>query len=310
MPTPGDTFATFVREVWLPEIITTQYFNSSFFDPDTAIFEHKDPPAGTQITKAYTYDVTDNTETYNFDDPMPTPNSSSQISAAFNKTHYQTAIRIFGVYEDYFSTSGGETGDLDYARETVELQTKAHIDNIVGDIISDLISQIDSTGNYSDSARDRATYNFASYEFDASAGALTQAMLEDMLEALLDDDRGGSIEDYTLVMPLNQKTNLSRLGFGSGAGYAIKTVPLGNMDSGRFKTLETWNGIPILTIPEMDNGTILMVNASLVKMYKTRDFTLKEKSEAADTTLMHLTSAWDVVVHNPKMHGKISNLAA
>lgn len=313
MTVAGDVRSNLIRNVWEPGLVNSVFYNSTFLgatdNTGARIFETVQAPAGSQITKGHTVSVDSNSEAYTYDDPMPVANTLTDVKPYFTKDPYQTAARVFKVNLDYMGSVGGEPG-IDAVGQTLENAAKDHWDLVNRTFITDLTAQIDSASTYSDAALNRSTYTaLASYE-TAVGGALTLAVMEDMLEAMLDNDRGGRLDDYALLMPYNQKTNLSRLGAGSGAGYNIQLAPGGTMDIGRLASLETWNGVPIVPTHDMDNSTILMVHRPSTKIYWTRQLTITEKEEAADTMLFHLTSNWNIVTWNPKMSGKLGTLTA
>jgi SpoU rRNA methylase family enzyme len=312
MAMAGNTFSTLLREVWTPELQTTVFFNNWAFGGTFPILT---PPGGSTISTGYEYAVTSNVGTYNFDDPMVEPFTSSQIRAYFNKDPFQEAARVFGVYEDWHKNGGTETENFESLRHSLEIGTKNLIDKATTTMIADLEAQIDSSTAYSDASLSRTTYaTLKSYE-EATSTALTLAHLEDAIEALMTHITYGqtirSQDDLLILLPRNQLTNLSRL--TQGASNFILSTDTQNgaaADAGRVFRTTRFEGIEIMVVPDMTTTVLLIVNKPDIKIYEQRPVTWKEKTEAADTTLLQGTGGWNMIAHNPGNHAKLSGKTA
>ena len=64
--------------------------------------------------------------------------------------------------------------------------------------------------------------------------------------------------------------------------------------------MASFNGVDIITVPDMTTTVLLLLHKPDCKIYKTRGLTITEKQEAADTQLWQLTCAYNAVVQNPK----------
>lgn len=317
MAMAGVTFSTLVREVWWPELMSTHFLNNWMFDQ--TVFETIPALGGSAINAGYEYAVSSNVGTYNYDDSMVEPYTSSQVKAYFNKDHFQEAARIFGVYKDYLSNGGSETAALDYTRKTLETAVLNLRDKITTTMISDLEGQIDSSTAYSDASLSRTTYaSLKSYE-EATSTALTMAHLEDLVEALMTHVTYGqgvrSEQDLIWMVPRNQLTNLSRLVTGQAYNASFfqmmtSTQDMGPADAGRAFRTKTFEGIDIVSVPDMTTTVLLCCHKPDVKIVETRPFTIKEKSETADTELYQLTAAYNIVAKRPGNHGKLSGKTA
>lgn len=313
----GETFSTLVREVWWPELMVTHFRNFWMFDQN--YFEMVPALGGSAINAGYEYTVSSNVGTYNYDDSMVEPYSSSQVKAYFNKDHFQEAVRIFGVYKDYLSNGGSETAALDYARKSLEGGMLNLRDKITTTMISDLETQVDSSTAYSDASLSRTTYaSLKSYE-EATSTALGMAHLEDAVEALMTHVTYGqgvrSEQDLLWMVPRNQLTNLSRLVTGQAYNASFfqmmtSTQDMGPADAGRVFRTKTFEGIDIVSVPDMTTTVLLCLHKPDVKIVETRPFTIKEKSETADTELYQLTAAYNAVAKRPGNHAKLSGKTA
>lgn len=316
MTMPGVTYSTLVREVWTPELQTTVFYNNWMFDGSR--FPVVRAPAGSTISSGYEYAITSNVGTYNYDDPMVDPFTSSQVKAYFNKDHFQESARSFNVYRDYLA-GGGETGDLSMERQAITTATKNLLDKVTTTMISDLESQIDSSDAYSDASLSRTTYaTLKSYE-EATSTALTLAHIEDMIEALMTHTTYGqgvrSETDLLLMVPRNQLTNLSRLVTGTAYNssffqFMTSTQDMGPADAGRVMRTKAFEGVEIVSVPDMTTTVLLCVHKPDVAIYETRPLTITPKTEAADTELALLTCAYNCICKRPGNSGKLSDKTA
>lgn len=312
----GFDSTTYDRNAWLREGQSVIYTNNWVFD-QTA-FEIVDPantPGGTRITYPIDYNSTYNGGTYDYDEAMPISDDLSSVVAYFNKDAYQGSARA---YLMQIAQRQGNYDGMEITRDTISEAIKWTSKNIRDDIsttvVTDLIAQIDSAGNFSDAALSRATYGLTSYE-TAVGGALTIAALEDMIEGLQSPSYGAvPAGDLVFLMAINQFTNLSRLGTGASTTYTLSassdnTNPI---DFGRQFRMENYNGIPILVIPDMSTTDILLVNKEVIKFYEWRTLAIADKTDGvmADQTLYHLKMGLNGVCLNPNECGKLSTVTA
>lgn len=312
MATPGDNFSTLVREVWQTQLQNTTFTNNWLFNQ--TLFETVQAPYSTTISHGYLYSVSTNATTYNYDDTMPDPDTSSQVRAYFNKDNYQSSVRTFNVYNTYLTNGGSEVegGSLDADMKALEVGSANLRDLITTTALADIEAQIDSAGNYSDASLSRSTYNFASYE-EATSTALTLAHMEDALEALENTSYGpGEMpmrrEDLVWLVPRNQLTNVSRLVSGA-SNFPINYEPMGMKDPTRTVNLSL-ETVPIIGVPDMTTTSLLLVHKPTTKLFMGRPLELKPKTELADTNIWLLTATANLIATNPRACAKLSNKTA
>lgn len=313
MAMAGNTYSTLLNEVWTPALETTVFRNNWMFDGSR--FPILDSPGGSTVSTGYEYAITSTTGTYNYDDPMNEPFSSSQVRAYFNKDHYQEAARIFNVYLDYLKNGGTKPAGFETQMHELESAAKNLLDKMTTTMIADVEGQVDSSSAYSDASLSRTTYaTLKSYE-ETTSTALTLAHLEDMIEALMTHVTYGqnvrSETDLLLMLPRNQVTNLSRLVTGQAYNASFfemitSTQDMGPADAGRVMRTKQFEGIEIVVVPDMTTTVLLCVHKPDVKIWRHRPLTIVEKSEAADTQLFHLTAGYNAIVHRPGNSGKLS----
>jgi len=313
MATPGNTYSTLVREVWTPQLETTVFFNNWMFDG--SMFPVVDAPGGTTISTGYEYLISSNAGTFNHDDPMVEPFTSSQIRAYFNKDFFQESARTFDQYVDMMANGGTEPANFAPIQKSLETATKNLLDKTTTTMIADLEAQIDSASTYSDALLSRTTYaTLKSYEETSSTG-LTIAHLEDMVEAIMTHTTYGqqvrSEQDLLFLFPRNQLTNLSRLSGGQAYNADLwhmttSTQNMGPADAGRVFRTKQFEGIPIQVVPDMTNTVILCVHRPDITIYRNRALRITPKSELADTQLAMLSCGYNAICKCPGNSGKLS----
>lgn len=139
----------------------------------------------------------------------------------------------------------------------------------------------------------------------------TLAHLEDMIEALMTHIAYGqqvrSEKDLLLMVPRNQLTNLSRLVAGSAAYMEFNASSQGGpIDAGRVFRTKTFEGIDIVSVPDMTTTVLLLVHKPDVTIFRNRALSIIEKPELADTMLWQLSCGFNAICKCPGNSGKLS----
>jgi hypothetical protein len=311
LATPGQTYDYLVRNVWQPELYVHHFLNFWFFDQ--SIFPFQRALGGDTISRAYEYSVSSNTGTFQYDDPMVEPFNSNWIRAYFNKQSFQESARLWKTKMHYRS-NGGYQVNVDDVRKVLDDGVRNLRDKVTTTLLTALEAQIDSSSAYSDASLTRATYGFAAYEEDTST-ALTLAHLEDAIEALMTGVTYGknvsSRRDLVILMPENQLTNLARLQTGaSNFSFDASSQNMAPIDAGRMFRTASFDGIDIMTVPEMTSTSILIVHKPDVTIWETEPMEIEEKPELAHTMLWKITAGYNLEVAGPANHAKLSNKTA
>ena len=187
-------------------------------------------------------------------------------------------------------------------------------------LILEMETQIDSSGNFSDSARDRSTYGLASYE-DTDGGVVKLQQLEDGIENMQSSTYGNCTRPETellICLPRNQLTNLARAGAAS-AGVSFNETNFmmtadsqskAPIDAGRITRTKTFEDIQLQVIPGMTTTVILIIRRDTCSM----DFWAPiEMKEIAVPGFQRQIACWcgmNFVTWKPSWNGKISGLTA
>lgn len=321
----GFDATTFLLQGVSAYIRSVIYNNNFFFEEGSSLLTDVENQRGTAFEFPIEYSHTSNGGTFNYDDPMPESDKTSGVLATFNKDQWQKAVRTYNTLKAY-NVGEGQTIDqtalgtaLGNDRE-LNMTLAAMRATIVSTFISDLESQIDSSGTYSDSSLTRSTYGLASYE-DTTGGALTLALLDDCIEALTGTSYGGANEgDLVWLMPTNQRTNLSRLESANiGSEVSASNLSMvtnaqdpSPMDAGRIARTKTYNQIPIVVVPGMTTTNIILARKGTLRRCVWRPLEIDDKTPGvmADQKLLHVKFGANVFCDMPSWNGKISGLTA
>lgn len=315
MATPGQTYDYLVRNVWAPSLYSIHFLNHWLFDESR--FPFVQALGGDVISQTYEYAVSSNTGTFNYDDPMVEPFTTSMIRAYFNKQSFQEAARLF-LTKLHYRSNGGYEIPINDVQKTLNDGIANLRDKVTTTLLTTLESQIDAANTYSDAALVRATYGMASYEEDTST-ALTLAHFEDAIEALMTHTTYGktirSKSDLVILMPENQRTNLARLATDSPSGSTFFNMQASSqnpasIDAGRAFRTEAFDTIELMSVPEMTTTTILIAHKPDIVVHQTEPFMVEEKSELAHTRLWKITDGYNIEVKNPANHAKLSDKTA
>lgn len=315
MTVTGDTFSTYLRDVWLPEAELTVFHNDSLLGPGGP-FEVISPercPGGTYINVGIDYAVTTHAAAYAVGDAMPAPDSISTVKAYFNKDFYQASAKTYTYYK-HLRETGYEGSYVDFDQETkaVQMAAKNLKDLITTTMLTDLEAWIDSTSNFSDAALARGTYtSLVSYEA-GSVGSLARADLDDALEAM-EDVTYGPVPRSSMawIMARNQLTNMSTLFTGASTfEMNASSQNMGPIDPEGTMRLGSYGGVPIYVLPDFSTTDILLVNRDKIKIYNWAplEITIKDLPEAGQSWL--LTMGATLVVQDPRTQAKLDAVTA
>jgi hypothetical protein len=308
----GNLFTNYLREVYLPQAISTIFFNDAWFSqPFFEIVPSASCPAGPHINTVIDYAVDSNAEVYVQGAPMPSASTLSDVRAYFTKDFYQETAKVYGDTLA-MSKNGGLNVQEDLIKKSLDTAIKNLKVAMTTTFTTDLAAQVDSSTAYSDASLNRTTYSIASYEY-AVSGALTRAWLTDVIEFLQTGSYGMPVDisDLCFVVPPNQHTNIANLQAAAQyAEFSVDAQNMGPMDTGvKFRTM-TYESVPILQIPGLTTTEVYLLKRSATKIYMHEDITAQPKdiAEWADNWLV--TGGANLVVSDPRACVKLTGVTA
>jgi hypothetical protein len=243
-----------------------------------------------------------NTSTEVFTEGLPQPAAGNQsyVTAAVAPNYFRAMLQITGHARDalqsaWFDAIAEET--LLARADVVDLITTTAMSGTNG-----IETMIDSTTTYAGIARGAAAY-WESTE-TAVAGPLAVSDLEDLLETIRDNDKGGN--PTHIFGPLNQVTNFARL---SGTPYVQNGGPA---DKGQHLMGPSFAGRPFIGLPDFTNDVIVMADMrpGNFGMYQQRAWDVKAMAPSGDSDVMQLSWAGLPICRQPKFQGKLTGVTA
>jgi hypothetical protein len=300
--TTSTTWTNLIQEVLLPRVQSVFFQNDSLFK----IWAPQPHLIGDSIDWPIHYGPsTDYAGTYSEGDPAPNPNIDVILKGSVSKQPFQVSASISKVALDYMG--GNKLGLSDPVLFDIENKVKALLNSVNVTLLASLEAAVDSTGTYGGNAI--ATYSaLASYE-SAVSGVHSISMMEDMYEALLDNDRGCDPSQLICLMPQNQITNHTRLVSGA-SNYPLNHQSGSPTDGGRQIPGAKFNGVPIYGIPDMTDTVVLMGEKDKVAIFEARPVTIEEKSVTADEVFFLITCNYQIALLNQAKWAKLTGVTA
>lgn len=316
--TTTTTLANVLRTVYEPKLADIVFQNNALFqlpgapgegpmgegDP-RGLFPVRNSAGGTSYNWPVRYDTTA-AAAYSEGQAAPAPGNNSYLNAtlAYSAGYFWRGVEISGHSVDAMKDEGAIVEAID--REVMDAARA--IQDLINTTFmgtSHLQLAVDSAGTYA--GINRATYTgWGSWE-NALGGAHSLAACRDMVEGLLDNDRGARREDLAFIMPVNQVTNHVALA-GAGAGVPIISQGGGKLDLGF--TGASFQEIPIFGVPDMTDTVILLVHRPSIYWVMHRPLKFEPKPTAGDSHSFLLTCALQLVVERPDLCAKQTGVTA
>jgi len=304
----GVTFSLLVRNVWMPTLIKAVFKNNWIFNQK--LFPIVKAKGGRSIDEAIQVTITTDVGTFEFDDVMGDPFTTTEVKASFNKKHYQETARLFKMYQDYMAEGGTEIQSLDAVKEVLATGLDNLIDKMTETMITDMINQIDDSAAYSDAALSRSTYPTLRSYVDSDAEALSLPDLDGAISALRARTTWGAgvkdpQRDLAILVPAVLQEKIASL-VGSAAQMTYSAQSKEQIDGGQILWTTHYGNLPVEIVPGMTSTTLLVVHKPDIKIFETKKPTWTPKSELAYTDLWHGVASYNIVVSNPNNHAKLT----
>ncbi len=320
------TWGSAIREVYTPgKLVDAVFKNQSLFDFSSYPLSAADPAAVGYGTVKGLFPVVQSkggnswnwnvaiasgaAEAYVEGQGAPAPGNTTMLMAelAYSGGYFQRTIELTGHL-------------LDQCRDEAEIlnafdveYTKA-VESIIDGINTTMLGAswlrlaVDSAGIYA--GINRSTYAAWGAWENALNGALSRSALDDMVEAVTDNDRGASEKDLLFLGPRNQLTNHGAL---AGVASTTATIPInaaggGNLDMG-FAT-HSHAGIPMIGLPDAEDTEVLLIHRPSFYGVMHRAPQIEAKPTAGDTYQWLLTCCLILVCERPFLCAKQTGVTA
>jgi len=241
----------------------------------------------------------DSVATFSEGDSAPTSGEQAWVSAAVDYTHFWGMVEITG-----HARAALRSNYVDAVSEEFALAQKDMTDLITTAYITELATAVDSTTAYAGITRGSAAY-FESAE-TAVSGLLAETDLEDLIETLMDNDRGAMAGGLQWFMPMNQATNVYRLTGGPATQF------IGDADKAPGFLRQSFAGLPINALGDMTDTVVYLLDLSMGKweVVEHQAFDLIDQGRSGDADLFMITYRGQLVCTDPKLQGKLTGVTA
>jgi|FLOH01.1.fsa_nt_gi hypothetical protein len=300
--TAAEVIRPIVREGYTEAV----YRNSSLVPIFLAAQGGAPRPSGGDTSRRWKVNSAGNTsvETYSEGGVAPASGEQTWVSAAVAYTHFRIMVEITGHLRAALQSDQGYVNALaeEFAlgqRDIVDLINTTYMSGTNG-----METAVDSTTAYAGITRGSASY-FESAE-TAVSGALAVTDLEDLVETMLDNDRGASAEYMRWFMPYNQATNIYRL-TGTPAQQMIS-----DSDKAPAFLRQTFGGIPMSPLGDFTNTVIILADLApgMWEVVEHEGFMVHDQGRNADADLSMVTYRGGLVCLDPKLQGKLTGVTA
>lgn len=330
MPANTTTLTSIIKPVVL-DMPTVGKFSNKHYVAALQALGMKEAQAEGDTALQWRFLRSGNTSAGTYTEAQAVPASGNQVWSAPSLTYDNFWVRaqVSGIAADALGSRYLEEGWSGAAAGYGEI--RGALDDLIDVVNTTFMGStgagiqlaIDSAGTYA--GLNRATITeFASVETAGGAGALTAVMMNDTAESIMDNDRGGRIDGS--LMPVNQAFNYKSIAGVENATAANRLVrytvdvaggtpkfDYGMVPGAGTDTGLEFMGKPIHAIPDMnDNEVYILANvaeswiSAIIRPIKQENLA-KTDDSAIDMLITHRLT---VAVLNPRIQGKVSDLAA
>jgi len=299
MATTLTTHAEVLQDEYAPMYTEAMFRNSSLvplFGPPMM------SPGGDSRKWLVHSGVNDSVKIFDEGDASSDPGNQAYVTASLSYLHLQGLTQITGharaaLRSGHFDSIDEEaTGCI---ADMVDLYNTSLMGSTYG-----LLVAVDSTTTFAGIARGAASY-FESKE-TAVSGILALSDLQDLEEALKDNDRGARLGSNGLILSaMNQRTRYYNVTGGPA------TQMIGDRDkapalSGQLE----YAGMPFIGLPDFDDNTLLMLDMSENNWDNMihEDFMVHDQGRSGDSDVFMFTFRGNLICKNPVTMGKLTSL--
>jgi hypothetical protein len=238
-------------------------------------------------------------------DAGPTPDTLSVIEAYKTKDFFQAASILYNIL---YAQQQGDPKAIDTGDRVLQAAIKNLVADVAEAMASDIVADIDSAGNFSDAALDRATYNLASKEVDVLAGALTLSHLDQVIDALMTKEYGRA-QTSELAIICNGVNHRRIAALSTGTQYS-SVDSSANMDAGvRYRTA-SYEGIGIYIEDSLPDTDIIIPKVGAIKIATHWEPIPKDINVDGWQEKTLLGMGKNLIVTNPRHCGKVSGIGS
>jgi hypothetical protein len=256
------------------------------------------------------YDGSNNAESYTEDAPAPVAGYLNHAQALIAIPNYQASFKITGQVANYVRSPAAYV-DAVISEQSYALRNLT--DKINTSMVTSLQSQVDASNTHG--SLTRATVGMTSYYVDyGNDNELLPSDMDTMVTNLMGATYGSPypMSNYVCLMNATTYSDLqANLYADAGASRAQLVTQTGatSVDGSVLRENGTWSGIPILFMPRMTDGYVLMGPRDVVRIVETKRPTTELLGKVNDADQYLITSYAQLIVTQPRYWGKLIHTA-
>jgi hypothetical protein len=296
MPLTTTSGANAIREAYQPGFVEAVYRNNSLL----GLFPAPEGAVGDTNVRWKVNSSGQTPEIFTEGQAQPVAGNQTYTNAAVAWNYFRGMVQVTGHAKDALQSAW-----LPAVEEEMTLLMQDIIDLITTTTMSGangLETMVDSTTTYAGIARGAAAY-WESTE-TAVSGALATSDLQDIDEAIRDNDKGGN--PGLILCPWNQNTNIYRL---TGTPF-VQQGPVTDKSPGML--VQSFNGSNIVPLGDFANTVIMFLDMTPGKWAHVviRDFEVKDMGPSGDSDVMQVSTGRILINKSPKLDGKLTGVTA
>lgn len=289
-------------------------FYNEFFLP---LFPKSGPKGGDAYRFKIAITGNGSATTFSEGDALGASGQVTWIQAVAPWTYFRSIVQISGHAEDAVrdTDQGAEQRDYEFMNATLALRDLQNT-TYMADAATGLLGIVDddTTALYGIS---RTTYTALQSAVTAVGGALALSNLQDMYEALRDNDRGAKPGELLILSPLNQITNYVNLATQVSTGTTVSLLRKdasrpGGVDYGYLESGLSFCGVPWVGIPDFVDTEIAFICTSpgCWEFVEHRLFRADLMAKTDDSETWQLSCAAALICRKTRQCGKLETVDA
>lgn len=293
------TLSNFVSDVFFQEGITKTFFDST---PLISMFGTK-PASKPGDSVDWTVNSSGHTAVnYSEGHTPPVAGYNTFVNLTMSYKYAWDTIQVTGHAID--ALKGGR---IDPVMTEIDAAVRAVAYKQEQNMAASLLAAIDDSTNYA--SANRSTYNLLSLVVAGGSAAVTLAKLSELYEGLkllarAKPETEGDLIILSSIEQLIAYTELTGVQYKEHQTFAADT----RFDLGRIKPSMTYNGIPWYVVPTLTNTVIYLTRKSDVEIIEKRAIKVEPLAKVDDSDKLLVTSAMELIHHDPYRAGKIEAL--
>lgn len=298
----GTDYNILIQRVMKPRLHNTVFQKAlddltTIFGMNEAVYE------GDRITEEFKVAISSNAAAYTKADVNPAPFAQAWVKPYWEKVQYHEAVEVSGID---LSNKKGENPQVAIIQEAMDQGAKNLYAKVFDGCMTQLKSDIDATGAYSDGSLSRTTYpTLASYE-EATDAAITLAYMRGARSSTHLNNRVGPRNGYVWMMEQEVMDVFEPLANAQQTWNTANPSRDATVDSG-LRPIRSWEGTDVTVVPGMTTGDVFYIRKQDVLICPHRGLQIEQVPSGRDSLMWILRVGINLHVINPGWQAKMTD---